>query len=64
MRNIFKKYKVSSENLAMPEIHTDRAKEGKEVKIDEREINYDNLAMPEIHFGKSHSEEPKSTDEE
>lgn len=50
LEKIFKKkYKVTSENLAVPEIHTDRAKINEE-KDEEKEIEYDNLAMPEIHL--------------
>lgn len=51
-----KKYKVSSENLAVPEIHTDRAKAEKKNEQPEEEINYDNLAIPEFHPGKVHKE--------
>lgn len=57
LEKIFKKkYKVESENLAVPEIHTDRAKI-EENHEEEQEIEYDNLAMPEIHL--PHHEDKK-----
>ncbi len=49
LKKLFKKYRVESENLAVPEIHTDRANIEK-VDEEEQEIEYDNLAMPEIHL--------------
>lgn len=54
MFNHKKKYSVETENLASPEIHTDKAKPAPKKEKDDREIEYDNLAMPEIHFSKSH----------
>lgn len=51
-----KKYKVESENLAVPEIHTDKAKKKEEGHPEEHEIEFDNLAMPEIHIPKSHGD--------
>lgn len=50
------KYKVESENLAVPEIHTDEEKEKGTAVPEEHEIEYDNLAVPEIHFTKPHDE--------
>ncbi len=46
-----KDYKVVTDNLAVPEIHT-----GEEVDVDDKAkdetITYDNVAIPEIHIGK------------
>ena len=44
-------YDVESENLAVPEIHTDHTEKSKK-EPEEHEIEYDNLAIPEIHFHK------------
>ncbi len=46
-------YKVSSENLAMPEIHVgeDKGKEEPEKQKDEF-ITYENVAIPEVHIKK------------
>lgn len=54
MFNHKKKYSVETENLAAPEIHTDKAKHDLKKEKEEREIEYDNLAMPEIHISKTH----------
>ena len=46
-----------SENLAVPEIHTNEAEDSKDdTGKSDGGIIYDNLAMPEIHFG--HSKKP------
>ncbi len=49
-----KDYKVVTENLAVPEIHT-----GEEIEVDDKAkdepITYDNVAIPEIHFHKKKS---------
>lgn len=47
-------YKVSSENLAMPELHIGEGKseEAPEKRKDEF-ITYENVAIPEIHIKKS-----------
>ena len=48
-----KKYRVDTENLAVPEIHIGKAKEEKgENKDDDHEITYDEVAVPEIHVRK------------
>lgn len=46
-------YKVSSENLAMPELHIgeDNCKEAPEKEKDEF-ITYENVAIPEVHIKK------------
>lgn len=46
-------YKVSSENLAMPELHIgeDNCKEEPEKEKDEF-ITYENVAIPEVHIKK------------
>ncbi len=54
-----KKLHVKTENLAVPEIHTD-AYDEKQKKTDvdeneerkEKDVVYDNVAIPEIHFRK------------
>lgn len=44
------KYRVDTENLAVPEIHIGEAKEQKgEIKEEEDPITYDEVAIPEIH---------------
>ena len=48
-------YKVESENLAVPEIHTGEVHESPEETEDERmnePITYENVAIPEIHIKK------------
>lgn len=47
-------YKVSSENLAMPELHIGegRSEKAPEERKDEF-ITYENVAIPEIHIKKS-----------
>lgn len=50
-RFLKKKYKLESENLAVPEIHTDEQAKCEKVN-DEHEIEYENLAVPEIHPAK------------
>ena len=47
------RYKIESENLAVPEIHrTDEknAVEGEEQENEESSIIYDDVAIPEIHI--------------
>lgn len=47
-------YKIESENLAVPEIHTHEVP-SEEVSEDERSnqsITYENVAIPEIHIKK------------
>ena len=46
-------YKVSSENLAMPELHIgeDKGEEQPEKK-DDGFITYENVAIPEVHIKK------------
>ena len=47
-------YKVSSENLAMPELHIGEGKSEEEPeKGSEEFITYDNVAIQEIHIKKS-----------
>lgn len=43
-------YKVETDNLAVPEVHTGKAdkKDKKEQKVEE--IEYEDLAIPEIHI--------------
>ncbi len=53
-----KKYKLESENLAVPEIHTDEQAKSQKAK-DEHEIEYENLAVPEIHPAKFKNHENK-----
>ena len=46
-------YKIESENLAVPEIHTGEVKEEEHEKETVKEsITYDNVAIPEIHIRK------------
>lgn len=40
----------TSDNLAVPEIHTKETSEQEETETENKGILYDNLAMPEIHF--------------
>lgn len=48
-----KKYRVDTENLAVPEIHIGEVKEQKgEIKEEEDSIAYDEVAVPEIHVRK------------
>lgn len=51
-----KHYSVETENLAVPEIHTDEEKKKHKAEPEEHEIEYSNLAIPEIHFTKPHDE--------
>lgn len=46
-------YKVSSENLAMPELHIGEG-QGKEQPEKEKDefITYENVAIPEVHIKK------------
>lgn len=45
-----KRYRVDTENLAVPEIHIGEVKEDKgEIKEEEDSITYDEVAIPEIH---------------
>ena len=47
-----KEYKIESENLAVPEVHTHEVNP-EEVSEDERSnepITYENVAIPEIHI--------------
>lgn len=48
-REKIKKYRVDTENLAVPEIHIGKAKEEKGENKDEEPITYDEVAVPEIH---------------
>lgn len=62
MFRFFKKYKLDTENLAIPEIHTNKVK-SKRKKNEDREIDYNNLAMPEIHIEKFYKKgKNKNTD--
>lgn len=46
-------YKVSSENLAMPELHIGKDKgEEQPEKKDDGFITYENVAIPEVHIKK------------
>lgn len=56
MFKFLKKYKLTTENLAVPEIHTNRAKKDK-TDQEKNEIDYNNLAIPEIHIGKIHEDQ-------
>lgn len=42
-------YTVDTENLAVPEVHTGKAKDDVKEDKDDDEITYDNVAIPEIH---------------
>ena len=46
------KLTFSSENLAVPEIHTGEIEQEDELPEDTEEIQYDTLAIPEIHLKK------------
>lgn len=48
------KYKVESENLAVPEIHTGEVDHSDDTNKEEPEesITYENVAIPEIHIVK------------
>lgn len=48
-REKIKRYRVDTENLAVPEIHIGKAKEEKGENRDDQEITYDEVAIPEIH---------------
>ena len=61
LKNLRKKRKMhltfQSENLAVPEIHTNESEEKDDNSQETSGIYYDNLAMPEIHF--SHKKNDK-----
>lgn len=44
-----------AEDLAVPEIHTEKVPENEELDVDTSEIQYDTVAIPEIHLGKKKS---------
>ncbi len=47
------KYRVDTENLAVPEVHIGEAREQKgETKEDGDSITFDEVAIPEIHVRK------------
>lgn len=50
---------VTSENLAVPEIHTSEADAAKNDDNDTPGILYENLAIPEIHFKRSKKNDKK-----
>ena len=45
-------YKIESENLAVPEIHTGEVEDenASEEQCSKESITYDNVAIPEIHI--------------
>lgn len=48
------KYRVDTENLAVPEIHLGESKEPEgEIKEENDSITYDEVAVPEIHVLKN-----------
>ena len=54
-----KKYRVDTENLAVPEIHIGARKEEEGENKDGGEITYDEVAVPEIHVRKKKHEKDK-----
>ena len=44
------KYDVTTENVAVPEIHTHVTKEHEEQPDEESPISYENVAIPEVHI--------------
>lgn len=52
-----KKFQLDTENLAVPEVHSEKAQEDKTDKTGKEQessksVDYDNLAFPEIHIKK------------
>lgn len=47
-----KKYSVSSENLAIPEVHTGKVKQYDTEESDTASVTYETVAVPEIHIKK------------
>ena len=45
-------YKMKSENVAIPEIHTKDFDEIEQEKEEKHSILYDNVAIPEVHIHK------------
>ena len=43
-------YKIESENLAVPEIHTGEVEHPEETEKQNEPITYENVAIPEIHM--------------
>lgn len=43
-------YKIESENLAVPEVHTGEVEQPEENDEPEEPITYENVAIPEIHM--------------
>lgn len=46
------KYKIDSENLAVPEIHTGEVEECDSNESSSESITFDDVAIPEIHIKK------------
>lgn len=51
-----KKYRVDTENLAVPEIHIGDKKEDEGENREDESITYDEVAVPEIHVRKKKHE--------
>lgn len=51
-----------SENLAVPEIHTNETENETDKTDEETSVIYDNVAIPEIHFRKKKNSKTKETD--
>ena len=51
-----KKYRVDTENLAVPEIHIGAKKEDEGENREDESITYDEVAVPEIHVRKKKHE--------
>lgn len=45
-----KKYKVQTEDVAVPEIHTGEQPQNNEDERDKKEVVYEPLAVPEVHI--------------
>lgn len=43
-------YKIESENLAVPEVHTGEVEQPEEEENRDEPITYENVAIPEIHI--------------